>query len=398
MYLSNFYHIITANHSLFLKIMQKRTFMNNFRNVISGVLFLVFIGGINIFMTGCESDNSTIKKLGTKTSKAWTILNDEEKVTKQNFVIVLGSGVRKDFLNTYGFPIENTPFISHSPHIQYEQFVSVGADVLSSISRTFALAESFPSFEIEQNIVSLANQLGYQSAWLTNREDFDNSHYAHGEIASYSHQVEWIQKEGKHNDFDLIDPFKNIIQEGKDKPNFIVLHTNGSSADACQNIQNETPDFFLSKTLSCYVESIREMDRLLDEVHQVLVNTNESFTLIYLSDHGLVINEDLQLEQGEFIREVYEVPLLVWMDEINENQIIESKRVSNDFLHLFSELNQIKTEEMPRNYSYLSNDMHFGKNDFVLDPDLNPVNQRCLKTNSIHSILKQKKHLQVKEL
>lgn len=63
-----------------------------------------------VFYKETQKEYNYIKKESTKPS-SWKIVSKPNKTPNKNIVVVIGESVRKDFLHSYGFPIENTPFI-----------------------------------------------------------------------------------------------------------------------------------------------------------------------------------------------------------------------------------------------------------------------------------------------
>lgn len=82
--------------------------------------------------------------------------------------------------------------------------------------------------------------------------------------------------------------------------------------------------------------------------------TNKSFSIIYFSDHGLGINNQMQLTHGGKYQDGYNVPLLIWQDNMKNKKQINAARSSVDFLQLFCEILNIKTSNINSDYTFIS--------------------------------------------
>ena len=100
------------------------------------------------------------------------------------------------------------------------------------------------------------------------------------------------------------------------------------------------------------------------------------------------------------IKEAYEVPFIIW-DKGKETEIknidnqpikrISTRRVGTDFLHLFSQMNNIKTKNITKNYNFISDESNEDKNSKVFDTSENLVNFDTLPDNPINILLKNTK-------
>ena len=69
----------------------------------------------------------------------------------------------------------------------------------------------------------------------------------------------------------------------------------GSHPKLSDRTNHHYDTFYQTKELSYYVQSIKNTDSILEQIHQNLKESEKSFSLIYFSDHGLsIIKEKLK--------------------------------------------------------------------------------------------------------
>jgi len=214
-----------------------------------------------------------------------------------NYVVVIGESARRDALHTYGFKIENTPFLSGAPKVQFNNYISDGGHTVISLSNMLML-----DYRIENhagnNIVDLANLAGFKTYWLSNQN----------EVGAHDSIVSGIGKKARHHHFlstagsqeHLLDdalllPHIAAALNDKSKSRKIIfVHLYGSHMGFCKRVKGRYDVFYVNKELSCYTQSIKQTDDLLSEIHHLLKQNkeqaNKEWAMVYFSDHGLSAN------------------------------------------------------------------------------------------------------------
>ncbi len=354
----------------------------------SHIPFLEYPSLLGDLLVDVTDQNKMVLENAQKPSD-WQILNKDKISLKKNFVIVIGESVRKDFLNSYGFTLENTPFINSSNNIQFNNFLSVSFGTVQSLTRTLSTTPKFPEYQLNNNFVNLAKLAGYETFWLSNQ----------GQVGLYDSPNAIIGKSSNHYDFlkignsgdqmrisddDLLPFFNQVIGLPSNKPKLIVIHMIGSHPSPCDRTNDKYDDFVLSKPISCYAQSVKNTDAFLSKIHSKLEQVSRtSYSLIYFSDHGLAINKDLIIAHGRNEKQVYEVPLLVWGNNVQQKQYIDAPRNGRDFLLLFSQLNGIKTNLIQDSYRFISNESATVNPFIVIGQDEKLMDFRKLSHNPI---------------
>lgn len=82
--------------------------------------------------------------LNHEDTQGWEI--QKVNLTKEIYVVVVGESSRKDFMNCYGFPVNNTPFASSSPHIAFDNYISIGSSTVTSLTRALYFSKQINSY------------------------------------------------------------------------------------------------------------------------------------------------------------------------------------------------------------------------------------------------------------
>lgn len=97
-----------------------------------------------------------------KKASTWHIRHVAPKY--KNYVVVIGESARSDYMNVYGFPLPDTPFLSRTKGLLINGYQSTAHATNLSLPQTLGLPG-----EPNNNIVSLAKQAGFRTAWLSNQ-------------------------------------------------------------------------------------------------------------------------------------------------------------------------------------------------------------------------------------
>ena len=347
---------------------------------------------IKLFHVAREGYEEIMESL--KRPSDWRVENMDDVKLSKNFVIVIGESVRRDFLHSYGFNINNTPFLDAVSHIQFENYISVAPSTVMSLSRTLTLSSiDLKKQKFNNSIINLAKLIGYKTYWVSNQDVLGWDETPNSVIAYQSDEIKFLRTgkigEKKYQDGEMLPYITDFIQRKTKNPKLIVVHMMGSHVYACDQTQNKYDEFIISKEISCYNKSIRNLDLFLKNIYNKLKETGEDFNLVYFSDHGQVVKGKSIMHGRGNHKEDYNVPLII-MNNKGDRMKINQMRKGSDFLHLFSEMNNVKTKNLKRNYRFISEDKVDEKHLKVLDASEKLVEYDKLSSNSINEIINQK--------
>ena len=268
----------------------------------------------------------------------------------KNYVIVVGESARADYMNVYGFPLKNTPFFSKTNGLFIDGYISTAEMTMISVPNTLSVRG-----QMNNSIISLAKKAGFATDWLSNQGMLgyfarDISIFAMQADHNYYTQRGDYQKSVTTPDTNLLPEFRKILSKPETRPRLIVFHIMGSHADFCKRLMGEEPEFqFQSKQLSCYVSTIKQTDKLLEDIVSILKEKGESYSLIYFSDHGLKHiggGSEKSLTHGGDTYESFAVPFAKISSDDTEHKVIKVQRSAFNFLKGFSQWTGIRTQEI----------------------------------------------------
>ncbi|WP_299017016.1 phosphoethanolamine transferase [uncultured Photobacterium sp.] len=287
----------------------------------------------------------------------WDVLSSTQKY--KNYILVIGESVRKDYLNSYGFELDNTPFMSNSPGIVWDGLIAPGPNTYTSVVRLLSVNNGI-DVELNNNIISLANESGLNTYWLSNQGKVGPTDTVISSIAYYSKNI-FFSKKGSYKDVDIPDsallPHLSSILDKKTKsPKFIVIHLMGSHQNFCQRVDNDIKFDHVNRKISCYITSLYKTDDLLKNIRKIANKTGEEFSIVYVADHGLghPNNKKKNLKHNPRVKQAYEVPLFITSSDDNKHTYIERKRSGLHFIHFLSEWIGVTAVQLEHGYNFYS--------------------------------------------
>ncbi|MDQ5990055.1 phosphoethanolamine transferase [Providencia stuartii] len=284
------------------------------------------------------------------------------KVTVNNkydtYVIVIGESVRRDFMHKYGFPINNTPFMNGLNGIFFDNYISAAGSTNFSLSRSLSLYPTMPN-----NIITLANKAGFSTYWISRQGQSGKHDGPVASIAKRANETYFVGGKSKisehivSDDGPIIPKFIQLLSKPA-KKKLIVIHLIGSHSPFCARVSNSYDQFYKSKDLSCYVQSIKNTDLLLSQVYSELSKSKGTWSMLYFSDHGLsFIDNQQDLIHGYKKKQNFEVPLFITSSDSTQYEVISAQRNGINLFQLFSEWLGIDEMSIKHTCKMLSNEI-----------------------------------------
>ena len=273
------------------------------------------------------------------------------------YVIVIGESVRKDLLHSYGFALENTPFLDKINGKIFTNYISAAPSTVPSLTHTIS-----EHVKIQNNIITLAKKADFYTYWISNQGSISGADPPIASIGKRADTPTFIKKgsfTSIENDDELIPYINAAIKQKVKNKKLIVVHLMGSHTPACERTNNEYDQFYLSNRISCYVQSVKNTDRLLGTIYDSLKLSNERWSMMYLADHGVSFsNRDmpskLDLIHGDEYKENYSVPFFITSYNDVNREFITARVSGMNFLSLYSEWLGINIYQKP-NCQFISN-------------------------------------------
>ncbi|TYA16476.1 phosphoethanolamine transferase [Aggregatibacter actinomycetemcomitans] len=284
----------------------------------------------------------------TKTPE-WDIVYVEPKY--QNYVLIIGESMRRDYTSLYGYPQKTTPFLEQVNGLIFNLYVAAGPNTQPSLQRTlYRSTNNNEETVYTDNIISLAKLAHYKTYWLSNQGKVGEWDTMASRIGIQADESFFTKKGGYDSgntpDTALLEPLKQLLNKDKDQTKLIVLHLIGSHPTFCAHLNGEEPKFHLvSREMSCYLDTLKQTDTLLSEINQILKAQNQSYPVIYFSDHGLAHlgeGKNLSMLNNKEYKQSYAVPFIRFSSDDTKRTVIKNPQSAFNFINGFAQWLGIK--------------------------------------------------------
>ncbi len=288
---------------------------------------------------------------------AWDI-NHVQK-NKSLKVLVIGESVNRRYMSLMGSRWDTTPFLSSSQAVTaYTQYHSPAPNTVASLSRTLSLSQMKDgSYDLNRNVVSLANAAGYKTLWISNQRSMGPNDSNVARMAHQANHSRFLDKlpvvEPARDDFAILKYLESKLQ-GKEylpQESVIFLHMIGSHPHACTRVKGMDVVFSAGhgRHIDCYLTSIQKLDFFMKELTHLLEKYAENYEILYVSDHSLRISPMTKTEKimdglhlptkniyvQPQIQEAYKTPLFFISSTQQKSRRDATPLSGFDFLHLF---------------------------------------------------------------
>lgn len=279
------------------------------------------------------------------------------------YVIVIGESARSDYINAFGYKLDNSPFMS-SHGTSIKGLISGGSNTVASLSRMLTKTNNNePNYD--KNIIGLANGAGIKTYWISNQGFISDCDTPISLIANQSTK-KYFLKYGAFNsentsDFMLLEKTREIIDKNNKNKELIVVHLYGSHPKPCKRVIDYDGSFKSNdnkkENVVCYVNSIQKTDEFLKELNEQLYQSwkknNITYSMLYFSDHGMVHEESgnkINMIHGES-KHSYEIPLFKIDYNDSKRTYCESRKNGLNFIDGIANWMNIKNSNIPEEYN-----------------------------------------------
>lgn len=292
----------------------------------------------------------------------WQVLSASPEY--QNYVLIIGESARRDYLSTYGFELPTSPFLDKTKGYINSGYISAAPATYHSLLKSLHFKKD-KKIDYSYNIITLAKAAGIETNWLSNQGSIGKYDTIASRIGAGADFFYFTKKggfnTGDEDDFKLLEKLRERLDiNNTSKTRLFVLHLMGSHQDFCQRITEEEKKLeFINKKMSCYVNSILKTDKLISDTVDLLKSRNESYSLIYFSDHGLNHiekdnKEKFNLDYDSKFKSNYEVPFFKVSSDDLVRKVVNTKRSAFNFMYGFSQWLNITTQELNKHYDFFS--------------------------------------------
>lgn len=245
------------------------------------------------------------------------------------YVLVIGETSRAINWELFGYDRPTNPRLSkRNDLIIFPRAVSQSNTTHKCVPMmlTHITPLSFDSIMHCKSIIEAFNEIGYNTAVFSNQA---KNHSYTQYFSEEANEVEYLEGD-EHYDQNLVGLLRENLLKNKGKKHFIILHTYGSHFNYNERYPEELSYFkpddasqanvrHRTQLLNAYDNAIRYTDGVIDDIINMLDETDCKAVMIYTSDHGEDIFDD---ERGRFLHAspvptYYQlhVPMLIWTSQ-----------------------------------------------------------------------------------
>lgn len=309
-----------------------------------------------------------------------------------DYILIIGESARKDYHHAYGYPIENTPFMSNANGILVNGLTAGGTNTIASLKLMLTKGDK-AQFEgnYALNLIDLVKSAGIKTYWLSNQGYLGQFDTPISAIANKSDYRLFLKSGDSLNqnisDFVLIDKFATILKQPNQNKRFIVLHLYGSHPISCDRLEDyglifpEQQIATKYHNINCYISSIKKTDEFLQHIYTLLQKNyqknHRTFSMIYFADHGLA--HDIQGEtisihnsSGKSKRH-YAVPLFKIASDDNQRQQYTSMKSGLNFTEAIANWIGIQNPQVDPQFDLFNN--QDDPDDYGLQKQIEQINK-----------------------
>lgn len=256
------------------------------------------------------------------------------------FIMVIDESVRRDYMQVYGAPVDDTPFLSRSAGTFFDNYVSAGFSTVPSLTHSL-LKISSGELQYQNSVIRLAQAAGLETSWISNQGFYG---YYDAPLAVIGKQADraYFAKLGnaelkKYTPDSLLMPeiMKSLAAK---KSKLVVIHLVGSHPDFCTRVNDRYDIKLKDVPHSCYAQSIRNTDRLLSDITAAASRAGDKWSMLYFGDHGLSHSPATgELLHRDGAKENYMPPFAVLNYDSREKKHIAALRSGFDFQSMFAQ-------------------------------------------------------------
>jgi len=282
----------------------------------------------------------------------------------QNYVLVIGESVRKDYMHLYGFPQENTPFLDKVHGTIIDGYTATAPNTTASLLRSFVQMKGEKDFVYINNIITLAKAAGFETFWFSNQGISGNWDTPIAKLAFLCDHKEFTKKGDyasmNYHDSILLPLLQRALQQKSLSPRLFILHTMGSHVNFEARLEHPIHFDYYNRKLSAYIQTIEQTDTLLKGIYEALLREGAPFSMLYFSDHGLMTQDRASmfasLTHGDTSpnKACYRVPFVLLSSDDAAHKVLKVNKSAFYFLDGFAQWLGIQEASLRPNYDFRS--------------------------------------------
>ena len=332
-----------------------------FKRSVSRTAIVAFYASIYDNIQEYQAMKKELSK-GIEGTPTWQI--SKVSLPYQNYVLVIGESVRKDYMHLYGFPQENTPFLDKVHGTIIDGYTATAPNTTASLLRSFVQMKGEKDFVYINNIITLAKAAGFETFWFSNQGISGNWDTPIAKLAFLCDHKEFTKKGDyasmNYHDSILLPLLQRALQQKSLSPRLFILHTMGSHVNFEARLEHPIHFDYYNRKLSAYIQTIEQTDTLLKGIYEALQREGAPFSMLYFSDHGLMTQDRASmfasLTHGDTSpnKACYRVPFVLLSSDDAAHKVLRVNKSAFHFLDGFAQWLGIQEASLRPNYDFRS--------------------------------------------
>ncbi|MES2837091.1 MAG: sulfatase-like hydrolase/transferase [Bacteroidota bacterium] len=285
--------------------------------------------------------------------------SNNPKSQKETYVLVIGESTTKTHLQLYNYYRPTNPLLSKIKKelVVFEDVISPHTHTIASLEKILTLANyENPNKKFDGTIIEIMKQAGFKTYWISNQIPVGYHETLSTTIAKLSDKSIFTNTGNDDGDQKSLDEkvlphLEKILNEDISKK-FIVIHLLGTHVQYNNRYPKsfslfndkpvtKFPTEYSNSIINYYDNAVLYNDYIIYNIIQKLkVNTtNQSSSLIYLSDHGDEVYDTVDgsgHNESNPTYSMFAIPFIYWSNKIEEirkfEQYKKRKYMSDDLI------------------------------------------------------------------
>jgi len=270
------------------------------------------------------------------------------------YILVIGESETRDRMGVYGYNRDTTPWLNSVKEkeniIIFNKSWSCANDTVRALTYALTNKNQYNDINLDKafSLIEVANAAGYDTAWISNQVQYGLADTPITAIASEAKQQVWLRdkvghmKDGRY--LDIPNYFDEKVLSGLDELNYsdkmlIVIHIMGSHNSYKVRYPKEFANFSGDYSDE-YDNSVLYTDYILRRIIDKTENIPNFQGMIYFSDHGEGIDDNVGHDNNSFTYQMTRIPMFMYMSP----SFVKNRH--EDYTNLFIKRNDYFTNDL----------------------------------------------------
>ena len=312
-------------------------------------------------------------------------LTDAHAGQPSTLVLVIGESTNRQRMSLYGYPRQTTPELDklRSQLQVFDNVVTPRPYTIEALQQvlTFADQENPERYLTTPSLVSVMEQAGYKTYWITNQQTITKRNTMLTTFSKQADEQFYLNNNREQNarqyDGDVFAPFAKVLADPAPRK-FIVVHLLGTHMSYQYRYPKDYEHFTdrtgapshvsddQLPTYNSYDNAVLYNDFVVSSLIKRFSATDPNGFLVYLADHGEAVFDApkpavLGRNEGAPTSPMYTIPFIVWNSPKwqagaprDVSQALKRPYSSSHFIHTWADMAGLRADEFEPSKSLIS--------------------------------------------